>query len=228
MVDVGSPSVPAGTRRIVVTLVVNAAPTPPSIQLSTTALDFAAVAGGTDPATQTIAVANGGGGALTGLVTTIAHASGEPTGWLSTVMSSDTAPATIDVDAAVGALPPGVYSATIVVSSTAINTPPPPPVVVSFAIAPAPPKPPSNLDASGKKGGKIEVTWDDESDDETSFVLQHSRTGAAPWTDVVLPADTEEYRLDNLKKGDRYFFRVMACIQSSCSAPSNVDSATAG
>ena len=228
-VDVGSPSVPAGTQTIVVTLVVNAAPAPPSIQLSTATIDFVAVAGAADPAAQTIAVTNGGSGSLTGLVTTVSYATGEPTGWLSATLSSGTAPATIAVAATVGSLPPGRYSATIVVSSAGINAPPSAPVAVTLTVSPpAPPKAPTNLKASGKKGGQIEASWDDNSDNETRFVLQHSRTGGAPWTDVVLPADTEKYRLNNLTKGDLYYFRVMACIQNSCSVPSNVDSDTAG
>lgn len=71
---------------------------------------------GTAPQTQTVSITNAGGGSLTGLATSVAWGSGA-SGWLSVSLSSSTAPATLTVTAAPGALPAGTYTATITVSS---------------------------------------------------------------------------------------------------------------
>ncbi|MDH3498158.1 MAG: choice-of-anchor D domain-containing protein, partial [Gemmatimonadota bacterium] len=96
---------------------------PPAIGLSETSLSFASVGVGV-PAAQTVTVSNAGGGALTGLATTIAYGAGQPTGWLSTSFSGTTAPATLTVQASPGGLNSGTYQATIdVTSNVASNSP---------------------------------------------------------------------------------------------------------
>ncbi len=125
-----NPGTPPAT--LDVSLTVGAGPT---ISLSPDSLDFAAIPGGTDPAPATVQVDNTGGGTLSGLsVGTITYGAGGA-GWISSAtLDLTTAPATLTVQAKVGALAVGTYTATIpVASASAVNTPQP--VSVTFTVA---------------------------------------------------------------------------------------------
>jgi hypothetical protein len=78
-----------------------------------------------NPAVQTVAVTNAGTGTLSGLaVGTIGYGTG-PTGWLTASLGgTTTAPATLTLSVAKGTLQPGVYSATVPVTSAAANNSP--------------------------------------------------------------------------------------------------------
>ena len=108
----------------------------PAIGLSAAAVTFTDTMTTPDPAAQTVSVTNSGGGALTGLaVGTINYGSGS--GWLTAVLDQATAPATLTLTVAKGALTPGTYTATVPVTSAAAgNTPQN--VAVTFTIAPMP------------------------------------------------------------------------------------------
>lgn len=98
-------------------------PTPPAISPNPDSLGFLASVGGSDPAAQTIAITNLGGGTLDSLtVASITYAAGQPTGWLAAAASGS--PPTITVQPSIGALPTGTYSATLRLSHpTATNSP---------------------------------------------------------------------------------------------------------
>ncbi len=90
--------------------------------------NFSGTVGGVAPAAKTISVTNAGtvGSTLTGLsVSGISYGLGEPTGWLTTAtLNTTTAPATLTLRPTVGALPAGVYNATLSISSpVAIKSP---------------------------------------------------------------------------------------------------------
>ena len=107
------------------------------IGLTPASLTFLDTVTTSDPTSQTVAVANIGSGALTGLaVGTIGYGSGQPAGWLAATLSGATAPATVTVTAAKGSLAPGVYSATIPVTGVALNSPRQ--IVVTFDVRPLP------------------------------------------------------------------------------------------
>lgn len=74
---------------------------------------------GLNPTPVNVAISNTGGGNLTGLVATISYPAGQPAGWLSTSFAGlvTSAPATLVVQAQVGALSVGTYTATITLSS---------------------------------------------------------------------------------------------------------------
>ncbi len=125
-------------KAITVSFIVVGAPTPPAIGLAPTSVAFAGQAGGANPAARTVAVTNAGSVSLTGLATgTIAYGSGQPAGWLSASISPTTAPATITLQAAVGALAPGSYTATVPVTS-AVASNSPKNIQVTFAVTGAP------------------------------------------------------------------------------------------
>jgi fibronectin type 3 domain-containing protein len=123
-------------QNIAVTFTV-AAPAP-AIALASNTVGFSAVEGGADPAAQTVAVTNAGGGTLSGLGVSVSYASGQPTGWLSATLGSTTAPTDITLTAATGSLPAGSYNATVQVAS-AVASNSPQAITVTFTVAaPAP------------------------------------------------------------------------------------------
>jgi hypothetical protein len=129
-VPVTSASASNSPQTVAVTFTVAAGP---AIGLASTSLTFNATAGGADPASQPITVSNSGGGALTGLsVGTITYGSGS--GWLTATLDQATAPATLTVHAATGALAPGSYTATIPVTSPVAGNSPRT-VSVTFTVA---------------------------------------------------------------------------------------------
>jgi plastocyanin len=128
-------------QTVTVTFTVAAAPPAPTIALSSTTASFAATAGGSDPASQTVTVNNSGTGTLSGLTLDApAYNSGQPTGWLTASLSATTAPAVITLNASTGSLPAGTYTATVAVRSSATGvTNSPQTITVTFTVnAPAP------------------------------------------------------------------------------------------
>jgi len=104
------------------------------LALAPSALTFNATAGGGNPANQTVAVSNSGGGSL-GTVAqgTITYGAGGAQTWADT---SSFAGSTETVRVVTGALPAATYTATIPITSTlAINSPQN--IAVQFVVAPA-------------------------------------------------------------------------------------------
>ncbi len=115
---------------------------PPSINLASSSLAFTARAGAANPAAQTTTITNGGPGTLQGLaVAGITFASGQPAGWLTATLSSATATATqsstLQLNASVAGLTPGVYTATVLISASGASNSPRS-VAVAFTVT-APP-----------------------------------------------------------------------------------------
>jgi Malectin domain/Viral BACON domain len=104
-----------------------AAPPPPSLSVVTTPLTFAATAGGANPATQTVAVGNSGGGTLNWT------ASGNQT-WLTVSPGSGTNTGTLTIGAVTGSLTAGSYSGTVTVTGGGSTQT----VGVTFNVAAAP------------------------------------------------------------------------------------------
>ena len=86
-------------QEIVVTFTVQSAAAAPSISLARTTVAMGAPAGGANPAAETVAIANGGGGTLSGLSTSVAYGAGQPTGWLQATLDATAAPATLTLQA---------------------------------------------------------------------------------------------------------------------------------
>jgi hypothetical protein len=94
-----------------------------SIGLSSTALAFLAIAGGANPPAQTVNVTNTGGGTLSGLATAVRYDAGA-SGWLTTTLSSGTAPSTLTLNAVTGSLAAGTYTAFVDVSAPGASNSP--------------------------------------------------------------------------------------------------------
>jgi hypothetical protein len=98
--------------------------THPGIGLAATSVQFGAEVGTGNPSAQTLNITNSGTGTLSGLsLGTITYGTGA-SGWLGATLSASTAPATITLNATIGSLAQGSYSATVpITASGAGNSP---------------------------------------------------------------------------------------------------------
>lgn len=94
----------------------------PAIQLSVQSLSFAGIGGGEDPSPRTVSIDNSGRETLSGLVVDVSYAGAD--GWLSTVLSSGTAPATLEVAPDMDGVPAGFHTATVTVSAPGADNSP--------------------------------------------------------------------------------------------------------
>ena len=105
-------------------LTVGGAITPPVLGLDRSAVVFLATRTGTSPSAQTVAIANLGGGVLSGLSVSLTYGPGQRTGWLSLALSQGSAPATLTLTAQLGTLPVGTYAATVTVAGAGTSNGP--------------------------------------------------------------------------------------------------------
>jgi hypothetical protein len=92
-------------------------------------------------------------------------------------------------------------------------------------VAPTPPTAPSNLAASVVSATQINLTWRDNSSDETGFLIERSLDGKT-WTQIgSVSANVKSYSATGLSAVTTYYFRVRAYKGSLYSAYSNVVSA---
>ncbi len=90
----------------------------------------------------------------------------------------------------------------------------------------ATPDDPSNLVATAQSASAIQLTWDDNSDNETGFVLQRS-TDEVTWANLVtLGAGVTTHTDSTLSEGQTRYYRVKAITGTKSSGYSNVANAT--
>ena len=122
-VSLVSPDASNSPTALPVTFTVNPVPAIGFTPSAVTVLDTLAT---TDPASISVSVTNIGTGTLSGLVAGApTYGASQPTGWLTASLgATTTAPATLTLGFAKGALPAGVYTATVPVTSpVAANSP---------------------------------------------------------------------------------------------------------
>ena len=93
---------------------------------------------------------------------------------------------------------------------------------------PVAPLPPSNLVATGYSSSRIDLSWTDNANNETGFILERSGDGVGDWTQVATPAANATTYNDTsatLVAGVTYFYRLRATNDGIDSAHSNVASA---
>ncbi len=118
-------------RDIAITLVLS---TQPTILVAPTSLAFSS--SGAAPASQVVAVTNGGGGTLSGLSSSVQYTDGN--GWLTATLNTTTAPASLTVQANPTGLAVGTYQATLrVQSALADNSPVSIPVTFTITAPPS-------------------------------------------------------------------------------------------
>jgi hypothetical protein len=116
-------------QTITVSLTVVAANTTPGVSVLPASLSFGAIAGGSNPAAQSIAISNSGGGVLN-------WTAGKTQPWLTLGATSGTGAASLSVQAVTGALAAGTYNDTITISAAGAS-PASQTVGVTFTVSPA-------------------------------------------------------------------------------------------
>lgn len=97
----------------------------------------------------------------------------------------------------------------------------------SATTLPTPPVAPSSLSATAISASQIDLSWADNSNNESSFVVSRSTTSGGPYTDIVtLAANTTAYSNTGLSTGVTYYYVVRASNSGGASANSNQASAT--
>lgn len=89
-----------------------------------------------------------------------------------------------------------------------------------------PPNAPSGLAASSPNTTQINLSWTDNSSDESNFVVGRSPTSGGPYTDIVtLGANVTSYNNTGLTANTTYYYVVRATNGAGASANSNQASA---
>lgn len=91
---------------------------------------------------------------------------------------------------------------------------------------PVVPVAPSNLSASAISSSQINLSWTDNSSNESSFKVQRSIDGTNFTTITTLAANTNSYSDTGLSASTTYSYRVIASNGAGDSSPSNVAPAT--
>jgi hypothetical protein len=128
-----------------VTFTVTAAPVPPAIGASPTALSFTATAGGANPANQTLSISNTGGGTLN-------WSASDSATWLTLSPASGTGNGTVTLSATTGTLAANTYTSTVTLSGAAGVTPVTVPVTFTVTAAPNITLNPSSLTYTATEG----------------------------------------------------------------------------
>ena len=101
--------------------------------------------------------------------------------------------------------------------------------VVVTPFIPATPNAPSGLIVTNISGNAISLAWQDNSNNETVFMLERSVDNFSYFQiGGNFPPNTTTYTSTELFSNVKYFYRVKACQDASCSAYSNIATATTG
>jgi len=100
-------------------------------------------------------------------------------------------------------------------------------VIVTGVAVNGEPDAPSSLGASGVSPTRINLSWTDNSDDESGFKIERWPTGATSWTQIdTVEADLTAYADTGLQPGTTCYYRVRAYNSVGNSGYSNTTSAT--
>ncbi len=92
---------------------------------------------------------------------------------------------------------------------------------------PTPPNTPTNLTATAQSSSTINLSWSDNSNNESNFIIERSNNGNNGWTTISTPgANTTSYSDNGLAASSTYYYRVSASNAAGNSGYSNTSSAT--
>jgi Galactose oxidase-like, Early set domain/Fibronectin type III domain/Kelch motif len=135
--------------------------------------------------------------------------------------------------------PPGYYMlfilnsngvpsvAEIVQIKSTTTTPTPTPTITPTSTPRPTPAAPTNLTATAVSSSQINLSWSDNSNNETGFVINRTHDPSIKWNYVTtVGANVTSYLDSGLFDSDTYFYRVQAINDAGTSAWSNTASAT--
>jgi hypothetical protein len=94
---------------------------------------------------------------------------------------------------------------------------------------PAPPAAPSGLAATSPRASEVDLTWQDNAVNETSYVVQRSASSSFDAvTSFTLPANSTTYADTTVSQATTYYYRVESTNTAGESAPSNTATVTTG
>ena len=95
------------------------------------------------------------------------------------------------------------------------------------AAKPAPPPAPENLIASAASPSQINLSWADNSTNESGFNIERATSSTGPWTQIVsLAANVMTYQNTGLGASTTYYYRAYAYNKNGNSGYSNTANAT--
>lgn len=135
-----------------------------------------------------------------------------------TLLGGETTTVTVSLNALAASLPEGYHQGLVSFFNTATNIPN---VREVWVVVKNPPAPPSQLRVTAATQTTLALEWTDNSDNETTFVLE--RLGSGGFEVIAeLPADTTTFVDGGLAPDTSYTYRVIARNTWGNSAPSNV------
>ena len=117
-------------------------------------------------------------------------------------------------------------TATFTPTSTPAGTPTPTATSTPTATPGSTPAAPTNLSATAVSSTQINLSWTDNSNNETGFKVERSRNGHGFQEIDRVGVNVTTYSATRLSRGTRYYFRVRAYNAAGDSAYSNIASAT--
>jgi hypothetical protein len=90
-----------------------------------------------------------------------------------------------------------------------------------------PPEAPSGLAAVATGSSTVDITWTDQSDNESGFRLERKNGAGGSWAQIATPeADATSFGDTGLDPATEYLYRIRACNDDGCSALSSEASVT--
>ena len=177
-----------------VTFTVTAVPT---ISLNPTSLTYTAAQGGTNPASQTVALTNAGG--------VVSWTVSDSASWMSVSPASGSSSSTLTATVDTTGLAAGTYNGTITVSTTGSS---------SKTLA-------ATLTVSAPTTSSVTLTWDPNTDGDLAGykVYRATTSGAYGAALGTVPAGTVTYQATGLSANTTYFFVITAYDDAGNESP---------
>ena len=190
-----------------------------TISMSPTALAISAVQGGSDPAAQTVTIANSGTGTLDWSVTTTA-------GWLLLSSLSGTAPGSFTATAIVAGLAAGTYSTTITVTAVGTtNTTQSIPVDLTISASTSSSSTSTSTTSTSPSTATVSLAWDPVQDPTVTGYYVHyglqspNSAGSCAYSQSSF-SSSPATMVTGLAPNTTYYFSVSAYngLESKCSS----------